>query len=297
MPVAPVRVVANNDGPQLTVNEMMKDPLFIPALILTDIAQLFVAEDILRPAGGGTGNAGTVVYYESTPLYSDTASEYVEEYGEIPVASGSRGIPHVARARRKGLGVVVSQDMRDDNDIDALNVQIQQVRNTFVRDFDSIFMNGLLTNASIHTRAVGTAWATSTHIRRDVLSGVKDVTDEKRGDVPDTLVINPSSRIDLMASGEIQQVYVGNVADQNPMISGKLSFQFAGLDVWQSYQVPTGQAFITQRKKVGGYFDARPLGATPMYQHNPTETWRTDVTRRSALFIDQPLTSTTLTGI
>ena len=297
MVAAPVRVVASNDGPQITVNDMMKDPLFIPQLILQDIDQMFVAEDILRPAGGGTGNAGTVVYYESTPLFSDTASQYVEEYAEIPVAQGSRGIPHVARARRKGLGVVVSQEMRDDNNVDALNIQIQQVRNTFVRDFDALFMNAILTNTSIHTRAVGTAWASSTHIRKDILQGVKDVTDEKRGHVPDTLIINPSSRIDLMASSEIQQIYVGNVADQNPMISGKLSFQFAGLDVWQSYQVPTGQAIITQRKVVGGYFDARPLGATPMYQHMPTETWRTDVTRRSAVFLDQPLTSTLLTGI
>jgi hypothetical protein len=292
----PVRVVANNDGPQITVNDMMKDPLFIPALILSDIDQLFVAQDILRPAGGGTGNAGAVVYYESTPLYSDTASEFVEEYAEIPVAMASRGIPKAVRARRKGLGVVVSQDMRDDNDVDAVNIQIQQVRNTFVRDFDTLFINAAIAAAG-HTRAVGTAWATSTHIRKDVLQAVKDVTDEKRGDVPDTLVINPSSLIDLMASSEIQQVYVGNVADQNPMISGKVSFKFAGLDIWQSYTIPTGQGLVVQRKKFGGYADARPLGATPMYQHQPTETWRSDVTRRSAVFIDQPLCSTLLTGI
>src|SRR3954447_23995236 len=129
----PTNVFATTDSPTLTVAQMLNDPLYIPALILDELDQLFVADKILRAAGAPTG--GSVVYFESTPLFSNTSSEYVEEYGEIPLATNSLGNPKSARTRKRALGVAISQEMKDRNCVDLVNTQVKQVRETIVQDF------------------------------------------------------------------------------------------------------------------------------------------------------------------
>lgn len=291
----PTNIVATTDSPQLTVAQMLRDPLFIPALTLDRLDQLFVAEKVLRPAGKPEG--GTVVYYESTPLFSDSTSEYVEEFGDIPVAVSSLGTPRTARSRKRALGVTISQEMQDRNKVDLVNTQITQVRETIVRDFDSTFWTAILA-ASTNTLAVGTAWATSTSLRKNILAARKLILDQKMGFLPDTLVVNPTNANDIMTSTEMTQIYVGNVADQNPLLSGRINFPFVGLDVLQTYAVPAGTAVMVQKGKVGGYADERPLQATPLYKWKPNaETWRSDLLRTTAIFIDQPKAATVITGI
>jgi len=293
----PTNVFATTDGPVLTVNQMLNDPLFIPSLILDEIDQLFVMEKVLRAAGTPTG--GSIVYYESTPLFSNTTSEYVEEYGDIPLASNSLGNPKSQRTRKRGLGVAISQEMRDRNQVDLLNTQIRQVRETLVLDFDTAFMNALLNNGSVNTFAASTSWATSTHIRKDVLAARKLIIDAKRGFKPDTLLMNPTDRNNILTSNEITQIYVGNVADRNPLLTGDATFPFVGVqNVMETYAVAAGTAVLLQSKRVGGYADERPLQATPVYKwKQEAETWRSDVLRTTAVFADQPLAATIITGI
>lgn len=291
----PTNIVATTDSPTLTVAQMLKDPLFIPTLMLSDVDQLFVAEKVLRPAGKPEG--GTVVYYESTPLFSQSTSEYVEEYGDIPVAINALGNPKSARSRKRALGVTISQEMQDRNKVDLVNTQISQVRETIVRDFDATFWTAILA-APTNTLAAATAWATSTTLRKNILAARKLILDQKMGFLPDTLVVNPTNANDIMTSAEMTQVYTGNVADQNPLLTGRINFPFVGLDVLQTYAVPAGTAVMVQKGKVGGYADERPLQATPLYKWKPNaETWRSDMLRTTAVFIDQPLAACTITGI
>jgi hypothetical protein len=288
-------IVATTDSPALTVPQMLRDPLFIPALMLSGLDQLFVAEKILRPAGKPEG--GTVVYYESTPLFAGSSSEYVEEFGEIPVAVGQLGTPKSVRARKRALGVTISQEMQDRNAVDLVNTQISQARNTIVSDFDATFWTALLA-ASANTFAATTVWASTTHLRKDVLAARKLILDQKAGFMPDTLVLNPTNANDIMTSAEMTQVYTGNVADQNPLLTGRINFPFVGLDVMQTYAVPAGTAVLVQKGRVGGYADERPLQATPLYKWKPeAETWRSDLLRTTAIFIDQPKAATIITGI
>lgn len=293
----PTNVFATTDSPTLTVAQMLADPLYIPMLILDDIDQLFVAEKILRQAGTPTG--GSVVYYESTPLFANGSSEYVEEFSDIPLASNSLGTPKAQRVRKRGLGVAVSQEMKDRNRVDLVNIQISQVRETLILDFDTAFINALLGNGSVNTFAASTTWATSTHIRKDVLAARKLILDAKRGFKPDTLVMNPTDANNILSSTEITSIYTGNVANQNPLLSGDYNvFPFVGANVLQTYAVAAGTAILLQSKKVGGYADERPLQATPTYLwKREAEVWRSDVIRSTAVFADQPLSATVITGI
>jgi hypothetical protein len=295
----PVTVQATSDIKTLTVADHLKDPLLVGERLLSDLDQLFVADQILRPAG--TPSGGSVVYYESTPLFANDSSEYVEEYGEIPVTTGQDGIPKAVRVRKRGLGVRISQEMRDRNSIDILNKRITQTRNTFRQDYDNAFWTTILaaTSVGMHTRAATASWSGGTSkARRDILLAVKDITDEKMGFEPDAIVVNPTNVIDLMTSAEIQAVFVGNVADQNPLVSGKLNFNFAGLDLIRSYGIAAGTALVVERKTFGGYADERPLHATEVYpESRPAETWRSDLIRSTALFVDEPKAATLITGL
>jgi hypothetical protein len=79
-----------------------------------------------------------------------------------------------------------------------------------------------------------------------------------------------------------------------------------GLDVYTSWRlnayIPNG-ALVLQRNVVGAISDERPLGATPMYPEGgggnggKTESFRTDMTRASAIAIDQPKCACVITGV
>lgn len=293
----PQNIFATTDSPQLTVAAMLNDPLYIPALILDEVDQLFVAEKVLRSAGTPTG--GSVVYYESTPLFSNTTSEYVEEFGDIPLASNSLGTPKSVRTRKRGLGVAVSQEMRDRNQVDLVNTQIRQVRETLVQDFDGVFISAILNASNVNTFSASVGWSTSTHIRKDILAARTLILDQKRGFMPDTLICNPTDANNILTSSELTATYVGNVANQNPLLTGQFSaFNFVGVNVLQTYALSAGTAVLLQSKRVGGYADERPLQATPVYKWKAeAETWRSDVLRTTAVFVDQPLAVTVISGI
>jgi hypothetical protein len=105
----------------------------------------------------------------------------------------------------------------------------------------------------------------------------------------------------LLLNPQIAKVLgVGNVANQQPLVSGNATSAFLsafGLKLVRSWRLDPDKAILLESKTVGGISDERPLGATPLYEHRPTETWRTDVTRMSAVFIDQPKAGLVLTGI
>jgi hypothetical protein len=70
-----------------------------------------------------------------------------------------------------------------------------------------------------------------------------------------------------------------------------------GLRLVTSWRLDPDKAILLESKTVGGISDERVLGSTPLYEHKPTETWRCDVSRMSAVFIDQPKAGVVITGI
>lgn len=312
----PTNLIASQDGPRLTVAAMMKSPTIIPKRILSMTNQQFLTDAILRK--GDDAPSGTVVYFESTPLYANDVPFVVDEFSEIPTTNGSTGIPRVVKTVRRALGLRVSKQMIDRNNVDLINTQITQIKNTMVRSWEDAFLSALIANASVQTMATDTVWgATNSHIRKDVNAAKFLITNassngngqngsDKFGFVPDTLVISTASEVDFLNSNEVSTPYVGNIADENLLYTGKLPNKFLALDVVKSWRLDTysnGSAIVLERKTVGFISDERALSSTPMYGEGngpnggPTESWRTDTTRQSAIGIDQPLAAVIITGV
>lgn len=308
------KIVSVQDGPRLTVSALVKSPTLIPKRILSMMDQEFLSDAVLRSASDAP--SGSVLYHESTPLFSEDEPTILDEFGEIPTTNGSLGTPMVARVVRRAFGLRVSKTMIDRNNIDAVNVQITQIRNTMVRAWEDALFSAIVANASVQSITTATAWsaASATHIRGDINAAkylLKQASadaagKQKFGYVADTLVISTETEQDFLDSDEVNNVYLGNIASESLRYKGTLPKKFNGLDVLVSWRMsayfPDG-AMVMQRKVFGGVSNERPLQATPLYGEGggpnggPTESFRTDVTRASAIFLDQPKAVVLINGV
>jgi hypothetical protein len=291
-----VPVRAYNDGPRITVDTFLNDPLKIQALIFQMADQQFLADALLRSAGPITG--GAAMYYQSTPLYSDSDAGKRAEFAEVPVAVGSYGTPAVTYVSERALAILISDEMKRRMNIDPVNTQLMQVKNTLVKTYDDTFI-AALTAAAGFTYTASAAWsgATSSNgIRTDLTHAMQQIATASApgqstafGFVADTLVLNVANQFDIIRQADFNQPYLGNIADENLLYTGKLPNKIMGLDVVISRQLPANRAIVMQRKTCGFIADELPLQASALYRDEPRKTWRTDVQRASAIGFDQPL--------
>lgn len=80
-----------SDAPRITVNELLKDPLVIPALILDITQNEFIMDSVLRM--GGAAPSGAVRYSESTPLYADDFPEIRANSARSPLSRRPSACP------------------------------------------------------------------------------------------------------------------------------------------------------------------------------------------------------------
>lgn len=306
-------IVSSQDGPRLTVASLMRSPTLIPKRLISMLSQAFLVDALLRQ--GNDTKSGVVMFYESTPLFTDEDPQVVSEFGEIPTTNGKLGTPKTARTVRRAMGLRVSKTMMDRNDVDAVNTQLTQIKNTMIRAWEDALFSALVANPSIQSITTDTPWSDAlSHIRKDVNAArfkVETAAIDVAGDQrlmfkADTLVISDISKNDFLDSDEVTKPYVGNIADENLQYTGRLPQRFQDLDVvvsWRLDKYINGAAIVCQRNVMGGVSDERKLASTPMYGEGngpnggPTESWRTDTTRQSALFVDQPLAVCTILGV
>jgi hypothetical protein len=294
------------DGPRITVDALLKDPLIIPELILSMTENQFLVDAVLRQ--GGVTQSGAVRYSESTPLYADDVPEIRAEFGEVPVVPTSVGMPRVVVTHERAMAISVSDEMRRRQIIDPVRRQLEQVRNTMIYSWNAAFYSAVVANAGIQTLAVGSPWASSNAtIRADIANAVYLVENASitstvgfnsfLGFEADTMIINHGTKNTLLQSSSFAAPYIGDIASENLQYTGVLPNKIFNLDVLLSRQIPAGNAIVMQRKRCGFIVDELPYQASPIYRWEPTKSSRSDVQRASAIGLDQPLSLVLLSGI
>src|SRR5215471_790061 len=295
-----------SDAPRITVNELLKDPLVIPALILDIAENEFIVDSVLR--NGGAAPSGAVRYSESTPLYADNFPDIRPEFGEVPVVPTSIGIPRVVFSHERAMAIMVSDEMRRRQAIDPVTRQLLQVKNTMVYSWNLAFYSAVVANASIQTLAVANTWASAAATIRADIAQACYLVENASTTAPsgltqwlsfeaDTLIINHGTKNTLLQSNTFAAPYVGDIASENLLYTGVLPQKILNLDVMVSRQVPAGNAIVMQRQRCGFYSDELPYTAGPLYRDEPRKTWRSDTQRASALGLDQPLAIVLLSGV
>jgi len=307
-------IVSVADGGSLTVSDLIKNPLFVPTKLLEMLEGKFLADQLLRNAGGNP--ASVVTYREGDPLFLEDDIQDVAEFGEIPVSAIGRGTPRVAVAVKKALGVRISKEMKDENDIDQVNRQMTGLKNTFLRGNDKA-IRGILSSPSVPSTAVAAPWDGAGKPRGDVMRAIEAIASAKPDNLPasqedtyyeyeaDTVVMHPAQLISLAENTNFTWVYNGNVADQNIALTQALAANVFGPDVnvVTARTWPMDKALVLQKEVVGFYSDTRPLQFTELYPEGggpnggPRETWRSDASQKRAMGIDQPKAAMWLTGL
>lgn len=301
-------VVSFQDGPRLTVSAIVKSPTVIPARLMKDIKAEFIVDALLRNLP--KTDSGVYEFEESTPLFADGEAAIVEEFGEIPTITGRVGARKVAFTVKRALALLISQEMIDRNKIDRVNLQVKQIRNTMVRTWETAFFRALLNHPDVHAVNATAPWASSTaKIRFDLAdaqtvienSALADDPDNYFGFEPDTLVIGRNTRTDLITSDDFNRAFKEDAAKESGEYTGTLPGRFFNVDKImvsrEMDRLAPGKALMLQRKVVGGIGDERPLRATPLREDPDRETWRSNMVRRSAVVIDQPMAACWINGV
>lgn len=302
----PTPAYSSLDGPRITVDALLKDPLVIPALILDMVQNEFIVDAVLR--AGGLATSGAVRYQESTPLYADDTPEIRAEFGEVPVVPTSVGIPRVVFTHERAMAIMVSDEMRRRQAIDPVTRQLTQVKNTMVYSWNTAFYSAVIANAGIQTLAVSNPWASSNAtIRGDIANAVYLVENSSitstlgfnqfLGFEADTLIVNHGTKNTLLQSSSFAAPYIGDIASENLQYTGVLPNRIFNLDVMVSRQLPAGNAIIMQRNRCGFIADELPFVASPLYRDESRKTSRSDCQRSSAIGLDQPLSIVLLSGV
>lgn len=301
-------VVSVNDGPRITISDLIGSPLMIPTKIKELMLNQFISEALFRDEGDNSN--GIVAYTEGDPMFLEQDVQDIAEFGEIPVATGKRGVPVVAYANKRGLAIRISREMIKANKVGDVQRQITQLTNTFKRADDKVARTLL---RSLPSLPVANEWDTTDgNPRLDLATGIREVTEaapanasdeEWYGFQPDTIVLNPGILPTLLDNEKFLKVYQGNIANESIAYKGALPSQIFGLSVIGSMAWPTTEVTILQRGVVGFYSDMFPLEITGLYPEGngplggPTQSYRCDATHTRAIALDQPKAGIRLTGI
>lgn len=296
------------DGARVTVSALVKSPTVIPTALVKDLSSEFIVDALLRKLP--QTNSGVYEYNESTPLYADGEAAIVEEFGEIPTITGRLGARRVAFTVKRALAMLVSQEMVNRNDIDRVNTQVKQIRNTMVRTWETAFFRALVAHPDIHSINAAAAWgAAGAAIRADLMEAqtrIENSTpanepDNFYGFAPDTLVIGRVARNSLVLSTDFNSAYTGDAVKESGAYTGTLPGRFFNVDTImvsrELDRLAPGKALFLERRTLGGVGDERPLKATPMREDPDRETWRSNLVRQSGIVIDQPMAACWINGV
>jgi hypothetical protein len=300
---SPVRVGSSYDGPKWTVSQLVKSPTKVPNLIKTLVRDSVLADWVLRK--GPTADSGAVAYERQIAMYAQNGAEIVAEFGEIPMTESPMTLPVTAATTKRGLGFKISKEMETRNDVGRVADEMRMVKNAFQLTWDRIFINavtqdpGILTAVASNLGSGGWAGTGATAgIRKDIANAVYTIQSQRPtgsqdmdrlGYEPDTLIIHPSMAALFIDSDEVNKIFVGSpLASQQLRYTGLMPKKFMTLDVMMSWRLSPNWALICQRNTMGFISDEWPLDVTPLKYNEDTQTYRSNITRRSLVAIDNP---------
>lgn len=294
------------DGPKWTVNQLIKQPTFVPNTIMKMVKDANIADWLLRD--GPTAAGGSVAFEETVALYALTEGEIVAEFGEYPGTQASVSTPAVRSTTKKGVHFKISEEMRTRNDTGRVADEMRKVRDTLVNGRDKALINAVTSNANVQSFTPTGSWlAGSTTIIGDIAKAMYMISSvptsgaqysETLNYTPDTLIIHPSYTPMFIDNANINAIFAGSpLADQQLRYTGKLPKKFMSLDIMTSFRCPADRAIVCQRGAMGFISTEWPLSGTPLRKDEDTDSYRSNFRYRDVMVVDNPKAVCYILGI
>lgn len=293
----------------LTVEEALANPHFMPELVLEELNGAEMQRMLFRDV---TVNSNVIAYREALPSYLEDDVERVAEFGEIPVSDPIGGELKTTAVEKLGIAIRVSWEQRNDNDMDAVRRELESRKNTIIRSQarDALAAIG---RAAIQEHQVTTAWdqqgadpAGDFLDATEIILGAEDGDGHYYGYQPNVLMIHPMTLNLLKRNEEVQKLYIGNMASENPLFKGVSSepLIFGGVQVVKSFFIPKGEAYLGQEQTAGFMGQREPEWMSDFYEERGNSgrgganmSWRSDYVHRRGFVVDAPKSLVKLTGL
>jgi hypothetical protein len=307
-------VTHSSDGPKWTVNQLIKNPVFVPNLIQKMVLDNNIAEWLLRT--GPTAVGGAVAFEEATALYAGSEGEVVAEFGEYPMTDTPMRTPMTRATTKRGVGFRLSEEMKTRNDVGRAQDEMKMVRDTLVNGRDKVFFNAVMTNTNVQTFAAASAGVVDgwysvdpllSKIRYDITKAIYKIASqgvtnaanaETLGYDADTLIVHPQVAAMFFNSPEIERVFDQRApATASISFSGLLPNKFLNLDVFKSWRCPPTTAIVCQRNAMGFISKEWPLRGTPLKFNEADDSYTSYFRYRDLVAIDNPKAVCMITNI
>lgn len=298
------------DSAQWTVSDLVKNPNWVPQIITKMIDDNNLSEWLLRT--GPTAVGGAVAFSEVQALYAADTPDIVEEFGEIPMTTGTARTPAVRSTTKRGIGFKLSQEMIDRNDKGRVQDEIAQVKRNITLGRDRTLINACLTNGSVLTGAAGNVgtggwFSGTTGIISDVANAIYQISSqaypgaldaEVMGYEADFMLIHPSVEAALIDNPEVNALFTQSpLAAQQPRLTAQLPRKFLNLDIYKSWRMPQTKVMFAQRKAMGFISKEKALSGSALKRDDKEETYTSYFSYRELVAIDNPKSVYVLTGI
>jgi hypothetical protein len=308
-------VTHSYDGPKWTVNDLIKNPTFVPNQIAKSVNDTNIADQLLRT--GPTASGGAVAYETTLEMYAGSEGEIVAEYAEYPMTDAPMRTRVTAGTTKRGLGFRFSEEMRTRNDVGRVQDVTQMVRDTLIAGKDKALITAVLNNASVQSFAAASAattdgWyatdATASKIKYDIGRAMYKITSqgtvgaqysEKLGYKANTMIVHPQVSAMFIQNAEVAAMFQPAQAPTANTVSfsGMYPTKFLTLDLFESWRCPMDTVIVCQRKAMGFISTEWALKGTPLKFDESTDTYTSYFKYRDLVVVDNPLAVCKITNI
>lgn len=170
------------------IHQLLSNPDLIAKRVLQLVDQKFIA-DYLLP-GRYEAKNGAAFYKNGQPLFADDVPREVAPGGEYPNSTLSDGDPMSARTVKWGIGSEVTDEQVTNEGIAAVNVGLQRLANSVVKQVDSVAMSVIA--SKLTSTFAGSAWTTPGAILESLLAAANDRSELGTGINLNTVVLAPA---------------------------------------------------------------------------------------------------------
>lgn len=292
----------------LSVEEMLSNPAYLPEKVLKTLDGREAQKLFFRTE---TVKSNVVAYREALAPELEDAMGPVSEFGTIPVSDPLDTPFNTLAVGKKGVGIRVSWEQREDDERDQVKNELIARTNTILRSKAREALDAL-DAAELQELSAAVAWdQQGATPASDILDAIELVTGAEDGEghyyeyVPTVLWIHPTTLTALKRNEEVQNLYTGDMASENPLFKGVSDepLLFGQLQVAKSFYVPKGTAYLGI-EGAGFMAEREPMKITDFYAERgdselggATMSWRSDVSHRRGFGIDNPKGIVKLEGL
>lgn len=272
-------------GNTYTVDRWLKSPTMVSRAMADMVVNSpdFFLDKVFATVTGVDGGAVLYEPVEANSLYSDRNVEEIAPGEEFPVLTSSRGVPKVARVKKFGGQIYITDEAKRRNNTVTWDRENRKLANTLNRQLNAVgiaVLNAAIADSDATTggarTGTGVSWSDAAALTNDNVAPTllphadfikvrKQAYTERQGVAFDTLIVNPTE------DQSLELIY----GDRPNGLTGVLN-RFGITNYFVTDQQTAGKAKFVASKQVGGFGTEDPIS---------TETWRTPGNERTDLKI------------